>query len=147
MEAMGGNSTGKEAPLKIELGGVLRDRFVGQARGCRNCNRMQCDYGSNDLCYNAKKTKATLHEAKQEAKAHMRRLNVAGPNGNPLWGKAKLEAVPPIVELKGQSVRIAKLVNQGGLEGTGEGVTVKNGAEEANDTILYAITQIKDRNS
>ena len=143
IEAMGG----KDAPLKIDFVGVTRDRVIGQTRGCRSCNHTLCDYGSNDLCYRAKNVRAMPQSARKEARAHMRMLNVAGLKWYPLWGGVRPEDDLPIIELKWQMLRIAKLLEKEVLEDAEEGDQVENGTEEAKDTILYVIDQIKSRNS
>ena len=145
-KAMGG----AEAPLKIELGGVLRERVVGQNFGCRNCNKLVCSARSSDQCNRAKNARVTTENAKQEARVHMEQFEMEGQKEKPLWGRGKSGEEPPLTEVRCKRVKIAKRnlepTGEGNEGGEGELVLHQNGTEEAKDTILYMIDQVISKN-
>merc|ERR1712218_481182 len=94
-KAMGG----AEAPLKIELGGVLRERTVGSNFGCRNCNKLICSNRSSDQCSRAMTARVTIENAKLEARAHMEQLDMEGQKEKQLWGKGRTGEEPPLTEV------------------------------------------------
>ena len=137
-EAMGG----AEAPLRIELGGVLRERTVGPNFGCRNCNKLICSTRSSDQCSRTMNARVTIENAKIEARAHMTKLDMEGQKEKQLWGRRKTGEEPPLTEVHCKKVKIARQHPEAteACQEAGEGelqILHQNGEEEAKDTILY----------